>query len=274
MKDFYPEIVNLYKQNFSCEQIAKKYNCSHENIRYILKKEKVFIPKFIKSKINLDFLLGDSEVKSYFLGLLFSDGHIDYLTNTVVIKLKSTDAFLLKHLSCFIGEHISVNIGESRRSWVMKNNEKVFFTSSPTATLKFNSKEFVNYLSSLGLSKNKTTTLIVPSVLEHDVHFWRGMIDGDGCIYFKGNTVQLTLIGTEEVCKQFKQFCLSHCGNIKSSIRKSGIVYTITICSTKAVKILDALYSESTICLSRKQKIYLSIKEEYQPNIKYLEVID
>lgn len=271
-KDFYPDIVSLYQQDFSCEQIARKYNCSHENIRYILKKENVFIPKFIKSKINLNFLLNYSEQQMYFLGLLLSDGHIDYSSNSISIKLKDTDRHILEDIAKFIGNDISINTSKERESWIIKNDKKMFFKSSSTATLRFNSKEFVQYLSCLGITPNKTDTLIVPKELEQDCHFWRGMIDGDGCIYQNGNNVQLTLIGTKDVCIKFKQFCLMYCGNIKSNIRAAGKVYTITITSTKAVKILDILYNDCSMYLKRKYDKYINVKNTYCPDPKRIKI--
>ena len=61
-----------------------------------------------------------------------------------------------------------------------------------------------------GIVKNKTLDYQVPDLYLHNPHFWRGMIDGDGCIFkYKKQytTYGVSLVGTKHTIDTFKKFC-------------------------------------------------------------------
>lgn len=255
-------VIELYKQGYSCNEIGKELGFSHEKARYILKRNDIFTPIYKKSIINITFLLTDSEERNYFIGLLLSDGHIDFKVNRISIKLKSSDKDVLEKLSEVIGKNITITSSKKRKSWIIKNNKKTKFESSETSMLRFSSKDFVNYLADIGITENKTYTLQIPNEFEKCKHFWRGMIDGDGCIYYRNNILQLSIVGTKNVCEKFKSFCMFFV-NTKAKIYKQGNVYTFRITSSKALKILYILYNGSIIHLYRKYNKYIDVIKNY-----------
>ena len=92
-------LISLYNQGYSPVQIAEKYECNVSNITKRLKKSGInFKRDYSKTRysrkgryrININFFKTiDSEIKAYFLGLMYSDGSVT--KNQFYLKLKDED---------------------------------------------------------------------------------------------------------------------------------------------------------------------------------------
>ena len=133
-------------------------------------------------KVNLNlnehyFDCIDSEDKAYFLGLLLADGSVEWSNNrqsSLRLELVETDKYILDLLS----KHL--NIGANMRY------EKREGRKNGTFTLFVRSNILCDALAKYGVVPNKTNTLKalpdIPSKYLPDMI--RGLIDGDGSIYF------------------------------------------------------------------------------------------
>jgi hypothetical protein len=72
----------------------------------------------------------------------------------------------------------------------------------------------------LGVTPRKSLDLVICEELVKDCDFWRGGIDGDGCIHWQGNTPVLVLATSSiAFANQFLEFSFSIC--------KSGAIYKV-----------------------------------------------
>jgi hypothetical protein len=84
-------------------------------------------------------------------------------------------------------------------------------------------------------------------------HYWRGVIDGDGCIAAKRKDI--TLVGDYEIVLAFQAFVLAHCPQVKASIFRKGQIYTFNVTGDAARRMLDVLYGDATVFLDRKYQL-------------------
>lgn len=199
--------------------------------------------------------LVDNNVTAYIAGIYAADGSNEKFG--ISLGLQSTDKKILEKISSYLdytGPLYTMN-----RS---KNNEKdqVRLTISDSSFRKFFEKR--------GIIKNKTLDYKVPDFYLYNSHFWRGMIDGDGCIFkyekhYK--TYGISLVGTKNTIDAFKKFCefiLDKPVKVKPYKIKSFIdIYSITFVGKMYLPLLNVLYGCLTdhMYITRKYKKYLEI---------------
>lgn len=113
----------------------------------------------------------DSPEKAYFLGFIYSDGSLIYDESKyrykLNIKIHNKDSEILERFILLLDSEVKV--------W--KSNTR------DISEIGFSSKKMLNDLQKIGLSTNKTFTLIYPKIDEEfESHFLRGYFDGDGCV--------------------------------------------------------------------------------------------
>ena len=201
----------------------------------------------LKIRTNTKWLLESSPEKSYFIGLLISDGYISK-NNQIGVQLIESDGYLLERLSNFI-------FGFNNVKTVLKKYEQDFKRHNQKR-LVFTDPDFLKYLKSLGFCTSKTLNAVIPVEYLTDKDFWRGMIDGDGCVSVSSNMFRLSLVGTENVCFNFKEFCNSIGSTSNSKIYKKGSptpLFEYSLSGKNAKLVYKYLYTNSTISLNRKQ---------------------
>jgi hypothetical protein len=189
-------------------------------------------------KINNN-LYYKSKEKSYIIGLLAADGYNS--SNSIELTLQKKDIDILIKIKKFLNYTGTIKVKENK------------------ALLRIYNKQLCDYLKTEGICKNKTFKYKVPSKYKKDIDFWRGFIDGDGCIYNYKYNYGIHLIGTKNLINNFRKFF--NLTNKVSRLKNSNI-YQINITSKKSIFILDKLYLNSTIYLERKYKKYLEIKNK------------
>lgn len=213
-------------------------------------------------KLNENWLdIIDDEYKSYFLGLMLSDGFIttDY---RIGLRLKEEDDYLVKQ----IFSQFSQNYGLNSRG------------------ICLHSKILHSRLTQLGITRNKTLKqLYIPEDIPHDLihHFIRGYFDGDGSISVvksrKYCQVYLCSVN-ENILKEIQNQLKLH--NIDSKIYvekregKSFKIINVTHNNCKdmftlkierhknLLRFYEYLYRDCKIKMLRKYKIY----EKYYTN--------
>ena len=179
-----------------------------------------------------------TDESAYWLGLLMADGNICHRNkphNTYTLSLEMKDKEHIEKFKIFMqAEH------------TIFPHRNIFGISLPV-------KNYANRLSEFGIIPNKSLNAEV-KLLQNNRHFWRGVIDGDGCLgnYKAGFT--LVMNGSKILCNQFYQFVKQFCPKLKATVRKmtAGNLYVLQITGTNAKIISNILYSNSLVYLDRK----------------------
>ena len=123
--------------------------------------------KYRKYQINEDyFQVINSEIKAYILGLIATDGNVHRTTLSITVHRNDKD----------ILERIAREMGSTSPLYFPEGDQ--------TARLRIHSTRLVNSLKQWGIIPDKSF-IVAPAVLEQRFmsHYWRGAVDGDGCIY-------------------------------------------------------------------------------------------
>jgi len=194
-------------------------------------------------KHNIDktyFEKVDTEHKAYFLGYLYADGYV--CDKLIQLQLHNKDIEILEYLNKELSPNTNMVLP------IKNNGVRVNICSVKL------SKDIQN----LGCVKNKTFRLNFPTIEENFIsHFIRGCFDGDGCITFNKNSSEFSLLGTESFCISCKEIFLKYIDNtitISISLHgKNKNIHRLRVCNQSSIiKILDWLYEDSHISLSRK----------------------
>lgn len=140
----------------------------------------------------------DSEIKAYYLGLLFSDG---YLSKTKIggdklaIRLNHTDGYILEPLRMSLCKDIEVTYFDL--NYVNKVGKR-----SRQARYEICSSPLCNDLRHLGIDSKKSSNLNLrmPFLSDEDLnrHFIRGFFDGDGTAHWTGNSLEWFIVCTSK----------------------------------------------------------------------------
>lgn len=207
----------------------------------------------------------DTEEKAYWLGFIYADGSVDNRHKRLKVTLSNVDEHHLLKLQKFLGHDKPL----------YKHKEKLFNLSSdymckPQVELSVYSVELFNSLQPFGIIPNKTYNFslnvsLIPNHLHK--HFWRGMIDGDGCVVATDKSRVLQLTGHKEVCKMFLDHIKQYFDTNVSILRDSS-VFTVKFSKTIAGQIARHFYESSTIHLERKYEKAMIIKGAKNPVVK------
>lgn len=251
------QIFNAYKAGWSSIRLAKNHKLTPTTILKIVKR-KGGITRTTKEtskryEFNENFFEKiDTEQKSYWLGFIVADGCI--CRNDIIIELQDDDEI---HIVNFIK---SINGNNKLRSVYCKHS------NTNHKRLSIRSKKMYNDLINLGIVPNKSKTASKPEKINDELekHFWRGIVDGDGCIYiakYKGkyNYPAFGLTGSEKIIDSFIVFIKKNL-NIQLKKEKEKNIWRVRTIGRKIPsKICALLYGDSMISLYRKKLAY----EEY-----------
>jgi len=183
-----------------------------------------------------------TDVSAYWAGFLLADGCLlDSYRGQVVVSVTSADREHVGKFRVFVkGTYPLTKHG---RSW----------------QLKFPSDWMAAKLASYGVVPRKSGQEAASPILQENRHFWRGVIDGDGCLTTKKDKIRgylypnITLCGSRRLCEQFKVFIHT---DVSVTKYKRVNCHRITISrSTEAVHVARLLYAKASVALERKAAI-------------------
>lgn len=239
-QDAKENISNDYKDGMGFSDIMKKYSTSRRCINKIIKE--LGVTKRTKSesgrlfKVNEDTFYNLNNDAMYWLGMIGSDGNV--YKDKFNMCLHSKDAGHLEKLLSF-----------------MKSEHKVYFRGN-TATISISSKRIADSLARFNIIPNKSLMYKPTEYLANSAHFWRGMIDGDGCINInKNGGLSIGLCsGSIECIEMFEKWVKSHCSTT-AKIHKYSCYY-FTVGGRFAKKIINELYGKPhNYSLDRKYEL-------------------
>jgi hypothetical protein len=200
-----------------------------------------------KYTIDVDKLV-HNEITAYIAGLYGADGSNE--KSAISISLQTADKEILEKISSYF------------------NYTGPLYTMKESIRLTISDHDFRKFFEERGVVKNKTYNYQVPDLYLHNPHFWRGMIDGDGCIFKyekQYTTYGVSLVGTKHTIDSFKKYCefvLGKSVKVKPYKIKSTIdVYSINFVGKMYLPLLDAIYGNiiANMYITRKYNKYLEI---------------
>lgn len=248
------KVKNLYLEGLSQSQIEKDLKMTRKTIRTILKQAGIDRTKSEQwrkrwgSSLNecvFDELTPES---LYWIGFLYADGHIrkDGAEYSIEVEIELKDRDHLVKFANFLG----------------CNKEPKQYSDNSCA-LKVYSKKMNQRLKQLGLDHNKSYTAKPHELLKDSRDFWRGVIDGDGCLSYANDYPFLHLCGTKDTGKEFVEFLRRKGLNTKAEPRqtKGKALYQFSLMAFKAKTATDLLYKNASVYLDRKYQKYLEFME-------------
>lgn len=237
------ECGNTTTTDFSSLNKSKVQSCG------CLQKEAVKHTGIKNKKYTIDVTkLVDNNVTAYIAGLYAADGSNE--KSGLSIGLQITDREILEKVSNYL------------------NYTGPLYTMKQSIRLTISDLAFRKFFENRGIVKNKTVDYQVPDIYLYNSHFWRGMLDGDGCIFKykrKYTTYGISLVGTEHTINAFKQFCefiLGKTIKVKPYKVKSSVeIYSINFVGKMYLPLLKAIYNNpiANMHITRKYNKYLEI---------------
>ena len=234
------EAARLYQDGMSVNRIAKQLAVDRTSIYHDL--ILVGCPRRKPIEIRhrkLDETVFDkpSEERSYWIGFLMADGCVCERGNArhIVVGLSSKDRDHLEKFRAFLGSDHAISDNGIR------------------AAICIPSVKLASALASFGVIPKKARCATIIG-LEHDRHFWRGVIDGDGCLGIYRNKPRLQLVGSKSLLSQFKDFAQAHIDTM-ASVRPVNSIFQFTLIHFKATAVASLLYSNCSVALDRKKDL-------------------
>lgn len=208
-----------------------------------------------------------TEESAYWAGFLMADGSVtppkERVTRAVSIQLKADDSGHLQKFADWLNSDakvaVSTRVGGYNRK--EKNDTRIF----SYASVQVSCNRLVEDLETLGIVPRKTYCAVASPLVAMNRDFWRGCMDGDGCIMVWQNEAssgkriirpKLKLAGTRALMEQFIAFArMVLPEECKLSIydKNEGNVCTVGIAGKHAIEMTRHLYADCTIALDRKQ---------------------
>ena len=263
------EQVKVLYPDFGTKDIAKMLRVRQTTIKKIVDDNNF---KLIKNRrINIeDFYNIEKKEIVYLLGLIWADGHLSKRDNTLSIECIREDMISFKETLDKVGRWSYHYRDRERYGIKCKSLTSAYICDS----LLHKFLEENDYLEKSKKSPDKITSKIPDKLLPY---FVLGMIDGDGCFYYKEKLAsQFALAGTANQNwsffeKKFKELFL----NYKIVITKSSSVIRVTN-KNDIRKIGNFVYltiEDDNIGLKRKYEKYKQIVSSLVENDVLVEYI-
>ena len=262
-------VIDMYNEHHGAPYIHDHTGFPITAIYRTLKKNGVKIrsdsEKSIQYSVNEDFFENiDAENKAYWLGFFYADGYVssDGLPPKVGITLSSKD---IGHLEKFAND-IETNVPIS----VYKTGRSSFVEGVEYARVLVHRSKMRHDLIYHGVVPQKTNILLPPFGLPNNLerHFIRGMFDGDGCFWMtpSKHRYNVDFMGTMDVLTWVCEKIDAACGfDSHPKFTKRKPEHTVLSVryggKNKARRVLDYMYSDSTIFLDRKHERYVQFTE-------------
>ena len=239
-KEATEKVKSLYLGGSSLNQIAPMFNTGYTTIRRIL--EKAGIPRRRRVYTANDAAFSEiSPESAYWIGFLMADGciqHPEWGMPTVKLSLQIRDKDHLEKFKRFLKATYPIHD----------------IKAGMQSVLQIGSSEIASDLSKYGVVPRKAANAKVIG-LEDDRDFWRGEVDGDGCLGVLGprRIPYLELAGSKWMMEQFKAFVQKIVPQNRTNVlKRPGSTCTLRVNNSRAVEVIRVLYADCSVALDRK----------------------
>lgn len=200
-----------------------------------------------------------TEASAYWLGFLMADGCVTEQKGQwrVACCASETDGDHILRFRDFLGAGHKISVTAPTPGG--KGRKRMHVFTAP-------SRRLAEAVMRFGVVPRKSHTARVIG-LENDRHFWRGCVDGDGCVTMTrkegGWMPLLLLVGARPLLEQFAEFVKLSIGR-SVNVLKAATIFQIRISGSHAAAMLHVLYDDATVALARKaaeaERIYRHVE--------------
>ena len=233
----------------TCTSLGKKYNISDRTISTWLKQNNIPLKQSsgVISHCKEDYFSKiDNPNKAYLLGFITADGAVtgkkEYEPTTCSIEVKDDDCDVVKFAQQEINPEATIT--------------PCYYDKKHNVRISFNSKKLCTDLAKYGIVRNKSK--IIESVPVHLIpkellcYYFRGLIDGDGCIHKNGGISIYS--GSKRFIESVQEILIQETGVKKLGIYE-GTTYFITWTSKQdKIKLFNYLYNNLNATFYYKRK--------------------
>jgi len=236
--------ISLCKQGLSSKEIKERMNLKCIGYYTKITGVKFRHARTRNTTLNEKYFNNiTTEEQAYILGFIYADGYITSDNRTLSFQLNKKDIEILDKIkSCL--------------------NSNVKYTKSSNINgvrVNFCSKYMVKSLNRLGVVRNKTKKLYLPSLPSNLYrHFFRGLFDGDGYI---GKYQCTLIISSDKFYTDLVEFINTEFNTTLSS-KKYDNYYRVNF-TRKNASIIKWMYQDSNIYLTRKYNSYYTNWHNY-----------
>jgi len=249
------KVLELYKEGKAQIFIERELNMTRKTIRTVLNEAGIMRTKSQQFRVSrgntLDDTVFDSinEFSAYWIGFLLADGSLTKETNSIQLKLSVVDIKHLEKIKQFFNctNKITKHIMEGGTIGTRKIKDREM------GYIAVHSDKLVERLKYFGFDSYKSQSAHIHPELQNNKDFWRGLIDGDGCISLKKGKPTIHLCGTLNVIEGFIKFVQDNITPTNCKARKTkDDVYQVVFEYKKGREVINYLYNNSNIYLDRK----------------------
>jgi DNA-binding transcriptional regulator WhiA len=242
------EIIKLHDSGKTPTEISKIYKTYNTTIRRILLangRDLKSISETLSTIKENPFKDVNSYEVQYWLGLLSADGNLSTKGYRINLSLQEKDLYIV----------------EAFKSFLQSNNKiQTYYGKyiTPVYSLNVKNKDIHTFLTSLGITPNKSKTLEVNFPITWS--FIKGVIDGDG--YVRKNGLIEIATASEKFAKQLLDFFNTY--KIKTTKSVYNNIHIVRISALKdCYFIYTKLYENKTTFMTRKYERFGSLAEKF-----------
>lgn len=173
---------------YYCEDLAKKYGLDVHTVYNILDEANIQRQTGIRSNCNVDYFEQiDNPHKAYLLGFITADGAV--VNNYLSIEVQSKDKGLIEFAQAQINPKATITPIHYSTLYVAPDGKK-YTKTKDNLRIAFSAKKIGQDLQKYGVvqNKSKTLTCVPTELLPNNLlpFYFRGLIDGDGCVHKDG----------------------------------------------------------------------------------------
>ena len=249
------QMADLYRAGFAVSEIGRLYDRHVGTVRHHLKKQGVRstyqfpsgITRDRKSRFSLDLSAFSSPLSDsacYWLGLLMADGCLFRKTGNsdrLYLTLHSRDVAHVQRFLRFLG-----------------SNAPIETHHDGTVRCSIISNELGAVVERFGITPRKSLTAAPNPRISMNRHFWRGVVDGDGCIRIRADgQPSFYIVGSRAMMEHLHRFYLTVCPESRCQPKQATPtgVWRFVVSGNMARKIVRELYRDTLLALPRKAKI-------------------
>lgn len=244
-------IVKQYESGFNTVQLGRLYNVSARTILNIIQrhgsKSRCQSERQRKYKLNELAFSTINNDSAYWAGFMMADGCLYDKEKSIHLGLSVKDK---EHIQKFL---MFLESPERRITFCQRTNG---------VSIKIRSERLFHDLNGLGITPRKSKTAMANILLIDNPHFWRGVIDGDGCVFWNKHNKSWTihLAGAKPLMEQYAAFVQRHTrGKANKSpalqYKEKDSLYSISVSGKRAISLANLLWEEATNYLSRKYEL-------------------
>lgn len=253
-------LEDCIEKKYTRPQIAKESELTLSQVKYALRKYKLFMPVSNLStnakKCNVDFFKSNTKKAYYWAGFIAADGWIEEDRNRLGIGLAIKDIeHIMKFKKAIKAEHTITN-----------------FMNDKAARIRISNKTIINDLKNIFNITGRKTFIYTMPIFEDEYLFYefmRGYIDGDGCLFDTGTGIRLNLVSASyEFMYEYRELltivlCKNNLPKIGEQTYKN-VLYSLTLGQKDSLTLLTKIYKNSSINtrLDRKYKIFKKYRDK------------